>query len=80
MNKEYINKIVCGDVLDLLPDISSDSIDIVLTDPPYFLDKMDSEWNHGGTTHYVFIFYCVTEFLNNQHAGAILKRHEVFAY
>ena len=44
-NKKFINKIICGDTLDLLPQLESDSIDIVLTDPPYFLDKLDNNWD-----------------------------------
>lgn len=45
-NREFINKILCGDALKLLPKIESSSIDVVLTDPPYFLDKLDNNWNH----------------------------------
>jgi site-specific DNA-methyltransferase (adenine-specific) len=45
-NETFINKIICADSLQLLPKIESDSIDLVLTDPPYFLDKMDNHWNH----------------------------------
>lgn len=41
-----INKILCGDALELLPTIEKKTIDIVLTDPPYFLDKMDNNWRH----------------------------------
>lgn len=44
-NNKFINQIVCGDALEILPQIESDSIDIVLTDPPYFLDKLDNNWN-----------------------------------
>lgn len=46
MNKEMINKIILGDALKVLPQIEDNSIDLVLTDPPYFLDKMDNNWNH----------------------------------
>lgn len=45
-NKDFINKIICGDAMELLPKIESDSIDVVLTDPPYFLDKLDNNWDH----------------------------------
>lgn len=45
-NSKYINKIICADVLKLLPQIEENSIDVVLTDPPYFLDKLDNNWNH----------------------------------
>jgi len=45
-NSKFINKIICADTLDLLPQIENDSIDVVLTDPPYFLDKLDNNWNY----------------------------------
>ena len=45
-NNEFINKIICADTLELLPKIESDSIDVVLTDPPYFLDKLDNKWDY----------------------------------
>jgi site-specific DNA-methyltransferase (adenine-specific) len=45
MNKNMINKLILGDALKVLPQIENNSIDLVLTDPPYFLDKMDNRWN-----------------------------------
>jgi len=45
-NNKFINNIICADTLELLPKIESDSIDVVLTDPPYFLDKLDNNWNY----------------------------------
>ena len=45
-NKKFINKIVCGDTMNILPQIENSSIDVVLTDPPYFLDKLDNNWNY----------------------------------
>lgn len=45
MNNQFINNITQGDSLLLLSKLKSNSIDLVLTDPPYFLDKMDSEWS-----------------------------------
>lgn len=44
--KEMINKIMLGDARNLLPKIKENSIDLILTDPPYFLDKMDKDWDH----------------------------------
>lgn len=44
--KNMINNIILGDVMEILPKIETDSIDLVLTDPPYFLDKMDNSWHH----------------------------------
>lgn len=45
MNEKFLNKIVVGDALELLTDLESGSVDLVLTDPPYFLDKLDNAWN-----------------------------------
>lgn len=45
-NKDFINKIICADVLEFFPKIESNSVDVVLTDPPYFLDKLDNNWDH----------------------------------
>ena len=43
--KKYINKIAHDDALNVLSKLKSNSIDIILTDPPYFLDKMDNNWS-----------------------------------
>ena len=45
-NAKFVNRIICADALALLPQIEESSIDLVLTDPPYFLDKMDDSWQH----------------------------------
>lgn len=39
------NNIYLGDALELLDSVASDSVDLVVTDPPYFLDKMDNNWS-----------------------------------
>jgi len=41
------NEIYQGDCLDLLDSLPDDSIDLILTDPPYFLDKLDNEWTRS---------------------------------
>lgn len=46
MKNEMINQIIWGDARVILPTIESNSVDLVLTDPPYFLDKMDNNWKH----------------------------------
>jgi len=46
INSEMINKIILGDIEGVLPKIEDNSIDLILTDPPYFLDKMDNNWNY----------------------------------
>ena len=40
------NEIILGDAEEVLFKIADNSIDLVLTDPPYFLDKLDNNWNH----------------------------------
>lgn len=44
-NAKFLNQITCGDSLKILPQLEENSIDVVLTDPPYFLDKMDENWD-----------------------------------
>jgi len=38
---EFINRILCGDCLEVLPDMPDASIDLVLTDPPYVVGYRD---------------------------------------
>lgn len=45
-NNNFVNQIILGDSLELLSKIKDNSIDVVLTDPPYFLDKMDNNWKY----------------------------------
>lgn len=40
-------RITHADCRDLLPLIETNSIDMVLTDPPYFLDGLDNQWKKG---------------------------------
>jgi site-specific DNA-methyltransferase (adenine-specific) len=40
-----LNKIYVGDALELIDNIESSFIDLVLTDPPYFFEKLDSNWD-----------------------------------
>jgi len=46
MKNNYINNLILGDVTDVLSRIEDNSIDIILTDPPYFLDKLDNNWDY----------------------------------
>lgn len=46
-NEHLINKLICGDAREVLDQIEDNSIDIVLTDPPYFLDKLDNNWDEN---------------------------------
>lgn len=38
-------KLLCGDCLEILPTIDDNSIDCVITDPPYFIDGMGDDWD-----------------------------------
>ena len=42
---DFVDKIIHGDSLEVLQRIPANSIDMALTDPPYFLDKLDNGWN-----------------------------------
>ena len=56
-NKKHLNTILLGNALQQISKLENDSIDLVLTDPPYFLDKLDSNWNkskvHSKANQYV---------------------------
>lgn len=39
------NSIYLGDAFELIKQIPDSFVDLILTDPPYFLDKLDSSWN-----------------------------------
>lgn len=45
MNGKMLNSLIHGDALDVLKNINDNSVDLILTDPPYFLDKMDNNWD-----------------------------------
>ena len=42
---DFINKIICGDCLEVMKDIPDNSIDLILTDPPYLVtnEKWDKK-------------------------------------
>jgi len=40
------NKIILGNAFEVIKQIEDNTIDLVLTDPPYFLDKLDQKWSH----------------------------------
>ena len=44
MSNKFINKIICGDALKTLSMLENKSIDLVLTDPPYFWTR----WTMAG--------------------------------
>ncbi|MCM8808024.1 MAG: site-specific DNA-methyltransferase [Candidatus Omnitrophica bacterium] len=44
--KEGKIQIILGDAQTILDTIQENTVDLVLTDPPYFLDKLDEGWKH----------------------------------
>ena len=42
---EMINRVTYGDCIEMMKRIPAGSIDMVCTDPPYFLDGLGSDWN-----------------------------------
>ena len=40
-------EILHGDCLERLPILNKESVDLVVTDPPYFLDGLDASWTKG---------------------------------
>jgi site-specific DNA-methyltransferase (adenine-specific) len=42
---EYTNKIILGDCIEMMKKFPDNSIDMVCTDPPYFLDGLGNDWD-----------------------------------
>ena len=40
-------QIIHGDGRDELDKLEEESVELIITDPPYFLDGLDSDWNKG---------------------------------
>lgn len=45
MSKLPLNQILCGNCVEVLKDFPDDSIDLVVTDPPYGLSFMGKDWD-----------------------------------
>lgn len=39
--------IYCGDCLEVIPQMDAESVDTIITDPPYGLEFMGKDWDHG---------------------------------
>jgi len=46
-----LNKIYCGDCLEIMKDIDNNSIDAIITDPPYELGFMGKYWDASGIAY-----------------------------
>jgi site-specific DNA-methyltransferase (adenine-specific) len=44
--KDLINQVILGNAFEIINQIEDNTIDLILTDPPYFLDKLDDKWSH----------------------------------
>ena len=40
-------KLYPGDCRDVLAEMDADSVHLAVTDPPYFLDRLDDDWSHA---------------------------------
>ena len=45
MTLKYLNEIVCGDSLELIEELPDNSIDLVVTSPPYNLDLGNNKFH-----------------------------------
>ncbi len=41
----FLDRLIGGDALEILPKLPQESVDAVVTDPPYFLDRLDNQWD-----------------------------------
>jgi len=84
---DFINKIICGDCLEVMKNIPDKSIDLVLTDPPYgkrkdikwdnkdnFISKIDLWFNEFfRISKYGIIIFCADSMIHH-----LLKNREHF--
>ena len=42
---EFLNKVTLGECIEMMKKIPNNSIDMICTDPPYFLDGLGNDWN-----------------------------------
>lgn len=43
----YLNTVICGDCLQVMATLEAESVDTIITDPPYGLSFMGKDWDHG---------------------------------
>jgi len=54
---DYINKIICGDCLEVMKDIPDKSINLVIADPPYY-KIMKNDWDNQWKIKKEYLFWC----------------------
>ncbi len=57
MDKQFLNKIICGDCLDVLPNIPNKTIPLIIADPPYF-KTINEEWDYKWRTEQDYLEWC----------------------
>lgn len=55
MIDKYLNKITCGDCYELIKELPDNSVDLIVTDPPYDLET------GGGRTDFRRVFLIATK-------------------
>jgi DNA modification methylase len=56
--QDFIDKILCGDALELIKKIPDSSIDIIISDPPYGISKKDIKNSESLETFYKILPEC----------------------
>jgi len=56
--EDFINRIICGDALDLIKNIPDECIDLILTDPPYGIEKKGIKNSKNLETFYKILPEC----------------------
>ena len=51
--EQYINKVIQGDCLEKLKDLPDESVDAIVSDPPYELGFMGKKWDNSGIAYNV---------------------------
>ena len=76
--EDYINKILCGDCLEIMKDIPDNGVDIVVTSPPY---EDISGAGYGAKTKDILFFKLYSEFLDgvfNQYERILKPNGQIF--
>ena len=57
MNNNFINNVTCGDSLELVKELDDNSIDLVVTSPPYNVDLGQKKYKGVGQTRLPYNLY-----------------------
>jgi DNA modification methylase len=73
--KEFINKVTCGDCLELLKKLPDESVDLIITDPPYNLNK---DFDNDNLTEKDFINFLTP--IINEMVRVIKPKHSIIIF